>query len=169
VIAANIYITFYFTVEATVTKSYVLLLLFFFILMTPRGLIIWGCTKLIFTKFSGLVDLWLEVMDLTFVLHLLKGICYDKQFLGRIDEISLPHLHLAHRLEDHNASRRVNSGNHPSTSIKNLVSVGVYEATRIYTLGVHQLLSKFHNCSLGSGTVRPGGLHASLCHTFLVV
>ena len=36
----------------------------------------------LFTKFSGLVDLWVEMIDRTFTFRSLEGRCYGNQFWG---------------------------------------------------------------------------------------
>jgi len=35
----------------------------------------------VFTKFSGLVDVWLRIITLTFILRLLKEHCCDNQLI----------------------------------------------------------------------------------------
>jgi len=74
--------------QAEVWLAYVLLLLlsFFFIFdFHLFKIIIWSKqisepTKPIFTKFSGLVDMWLLMFNLVFVSRSLKGCCHGNQF-----------------------------------------------------------------------------------------
>jgi len=51
------------------------------------------CTKPIFTKFLGLVEISMEIIKLTSVLWSLKVHCYSNQFWG---QIGIPHLHSLH-------------------------------------------------------------------------
>jgi len=62
--------------------------------MVPLGdAIISENTEPIFTKFSELVDMWMEMINPSFVLRLLKGRCYSNQFCGESAKISIgvPH------------------------------------------------------------------------------
>jgi len=45
------------------------------------------------TKFSRLEEMWVQIMNLTFVLQLFNGYCYGNQIWGRIGKIGLLHLH----------------------------------------------------------------------------
>jgi len=53
-------------------------------------------TGSIITKFLGFVEIWLQIIDLTFVFQSLKGHFYGNQFLDRIGEIAIPYFHSAH-------------------------------------------------------------------------
>jgi len=82
----------------------------------------------IFIKFPGLVEAWKGFIKCWFILQPLKGHCYGNQFCGQICNSPNPHLFFAlafqNKLEYHNADRRINSGDNPVTSCKNLVTFG---------------------------------------------
>jgi len=132
--------------------------------------------RLIFTKFPGLVDLWVEMNELTF-LQLIKGRCHGNQFWYQVGEIGLLHFHSSHwhYKTDTNIAMPMEaySSNDSAAPCKNLASFRpanprVYEARMcMCTAGVSQY-SGVALCSLGGSTDRLGGWHGRFCHAFLV-
>ena len=86
------------------------------------------CTEsIIFTKFSGLVDLLVQMIDLIFAFQSIKGRCYSNQSWA--ESAKLAYRTSIHRIcnafwdgsEDRNADEGVNTGDDPFTSDGNLV------------------------------------------------
>jgi len=86
-------------------------------------------TKPISTRLLGLINLWVQIHDPTFIFQSLKGCCYGNQFWGgRIGEIGLHRFHLSNSHPD----ERVNSNDDPSERLGKIFrasvnSPGVYE------------------------------------------
>ena len=81
----------------------------------------------IFTKFSLIVDTWVYMNNMTFVLWSLNGCCYGNQLIfGQKTLISLSFFVLVFNngLEYRHLNVCVNSGNDASTSCENLVNFG---------------------------------------------
>jgi len=117
------------------------------------------------------------MINLTFVFRLFKGRCHGNQVIfGSIRRnwptpSSFVALAFQNGLDDRKVNGRINSGNKPCISIRNLVSFCAVTPKFTRPERVQQASISYRVSSTvfdRGGTARPGGLHSRFCHIFLL-
>ena len=119
-------------------------------------------------SFQWMVDIWLQINDLTFFCRSLKGRCHDNQFWGLTDKIAKTHPHSVHWHSGmHNLTSAIISLLLVETCMVRGFRPVAPEFTRLNWIQEASISTQVSSTTFArdSDTARPGGLHAKLCHT----